>query len=295
MQVSPKVKARLLFVLPGLLFLLTVLGYPLGMLVYNSFFRYNFAGVAGRKYIGFENYQKLFTDERFLTTLWNTLVFTVSAIAIELILGVIIALLLNRVIRGQRLLVGILILPTAAMPVAVGLIFRYMFNNEYGIISYFLQGLGLIGAGTGLEEGILSNPAAAMAAIIATDVWEWTPFIALVCLGGLISLSREPYEAARIDGASSWRIFWSITLPLLKPVLMVAVLIRLSDAAKVLDIVYVLTKGGPGISTETSHLMGYLINFKQFNMGYGSAQMLILTLIVLAISVAVFQQLDREN
>ena len=120
MQVSPKVKARLLFVLPGLLFLLTVLGYPLGMLIYNSFFRYNFAGIAGRKYIGFENYQKLFTDDRFLTTLWNTLVFTVSAITVELILGVIIALLLNRVIRGQRLLVGILILPTAAMPVAVG-------------------------------------------------------------------------------------------------------------------------------------------------------------------------------
>jgi len=295
MQVSYKVKARLLFVLPGLLFLLTVLGYPLGTLIYNSFFRYNFAGVAGRTYIGLENYQKLFTDERFLTTLWNTFVFTFSAITVELILGVIIALLLNRVIRGQRMLVGILILPTAAMPVAVGLIFRYMFNNEYGIISYFLQGLHLIGPGTSLEEGILSNPAAAMAAIIATDIWEWTPFIALVLLGGLMSLSRDPYEAAKIDGASTWRIFWSITLPLLKPVMMVAVLIRLSDAAKVLDIVYVLTKGGPGISTETSHLMGYLINFKQFNMGYGSAQMLILTLIVLAVSVAVFQQLNREN
>ena len=166
MQVSPIVKARLLFVLPGLLFLLTVLGYPLGMLVYNSFFRYNFAGIADRKYIAFENYQKLFTDERFLTTLWNTFVFTVSAITVELVLGVIIALLLNRVIRGQRLLVGILILPTAAMPVAVGLIFRYMFNNEYGIISYFLKGLGLIGTGTGLEEGILSNPSATAAAIL---------------------------------------------------------------------------------------------------------------------------------
>jgi multiple sugar transport system permease protein len=280
------------FIAPGIVLLIGVMGFPIAALVSNSLHIYDFANpTIPREFIGIRNYITLLTDARFLKTMGNTFVFTVSAVSLQVVLGMVVALLINRVFAGRRLIIGLFVLPTAAMPVAVGLIWRYMYNNEYGIFSYFLKQVGLLGSEGLLERALRSDPYTAMASIILTDVWEWTPFMALVLLGGLLSLPREPFEAATVDGATSWKTFWRITLPLLRPVLAIGVLIRLSDAAKVLDIVYVLTGGGPGDATETAHLFAYRLNFKAFRMGYGSAQVMLLSLVVLVISAILFRQI----
>ena len=281
-----------LFIAPGLLLLAAAMGYPLIALVGNSLQVHDFANpTIEREFIGFRNYGELLTDPRFLTTMGNTAVFTFFAVSFQVVIGLCIALLLNRVLAGRRLIIGLLILPTAAMPVAVGLIWRYMYNNEYGIFSYFLKQIGLLGPNGILGQALLSQTHTAMASVILTDIWEWTPFMALVLLGGLLSLPREPFEAARVDGASKWRTFWLVTLPLLRSVMAIGVLIRLSDAAKVLDIIYVLTGGGPGDATETAHLFAYRLNFKAFNMGYGSAQVALLSIVVLVLSVVLYKRI----
>ncbi len=291
-----KAKTGWFFITPGLLLLLTVMGYPLIALLVNSTYIYDFANPRiAREFIGLQNYIDLLRDSRFLVTMGNTAVFTVFAVSIEFGLGMILALLLNRISIGRRPMIALLILPTAAMPVAVGLVWRYMYNNEYGIISYFLKGIGLLGPEGIFSKALLTDGATAMGAIIATDIWEWTPFLALMLLGGLLSLSKEPFEAAKVDGASAWQTFWHVTLPLLRPVIAIGVLIRISDAAKVLDIVYVLTGGGPGNATETAHLFAYRLNFKAFNMGYGSAQVVLLSLVVLGVSLILFRSISEEK
>lgn len=289
-------KTGWLFVLPGLLLLLLVMGYPLATLLINSTLVYDFANpTVDKEFVGFNNYVELLRDSRFLKTTLNTIVFTVMAVGIELVLALVLALLLNHIVVGRRWIIGLLILPTAAMPVAVGLIWRYMYNNEYGIVSYGLKTLGLLGPGQLLETALLSDAVTAMATLIVADVWEWTPFLTLVLLGGLLSLSKEPFEAAKVEGASPWQVFRHVTLPLLRPVMLVSVLIRISDAAKVLDIVYVLTGGGPGNATETAHLFAYRLCFKSFDMGYGSAQVLLLSWVVLGVSFVLFRNLSAKG
>lgn len=251
-------------------------GLPISHISDKQYFYLRFANpTIAKEFVGLQNYLELLIDSRFLVTAANTAVFTLIAVSIELVLGIILALLLNRILIGRRFIIGFLILPTAAMPVAVGLIWRYMYNNEYGIVSYCLKTLGLLGPGRIFNKALLTEGVTAMASIIVTDIWEWTPFLALVILGGLLSLSKEPFEAAKVEGASPRQVFWHITLSLLRPVMIIGVLIRISDAAKVLDIVYVLAESGPGNSTETAHLFAYRLSFKAFDMGYGSAQVVL--------------------
>lgn len=289
-------RTGLFFILPGVLLLIALLGYPLFSLLKNSLFVYDFANPSiPKEFIGVRNYLDLFQDPKFLRTSLNTIIFTVAAVSFEFLLGLVLALLLNCELRGRRAIIGFLILPTASMPVAVGLIGRYIYNNEYGIVSYLLKQIGISGSNGLFEKALLTDPATAMASVIATDVWEWTPFMALVLLGGLMSLPKEPFEAARVDGASTFQIFRYITLPLLKPVIAIALLIRISDAVKVLDIVYVITHGGPGISTETAHLYAYKLNFKGFNIGYGSAQVVLLCTAVLIICYFLFKRIVRTR
>lgn len=291
-----RVKIGWLFITPGLILLALVMGYPLVTLLINSTLIYDFANpTIAKEFVGFQNYLELFRDSRFLVTAANTAVFTIIAVSIELVLGMILALLLNRIFIGRRFIIGFLILPTAAMPVAVGLIWRYMYNNEYGIVSYCLKSLGLLGPEGIFKKALLTEGVTAMASIIVTDIWEWTPFLALVLLGGLLSLSKEPFEAAKVEGATPWQIFRHITLPLLRPVMIIGVLIRISDAAKILDIVYVLTGGGPGNSTETAHLFAYRLSLKAFNMGYGSAQVVLLSLVVLSVSFILFRSISQNR
>lgn len=290
-------RVALFFMLPGAILLAVMVGYSIITLFVNSVFRFNFADPSiPKKFIGLQNYIALFRDIRFWVTSRNTAFFTIMAVSVEFFFGLGIALLLNREIKAKKVIISLLILPTTMMPVAVGLIGRYMYNNEYGIISYMLRQIGLLGP-KGLlgNKVLLTDPLLALLCIVATDIWEWTPFVSLILLAGLTALPREPFEAARVDGASGWQTFRFITIPMLAPVISVALLIRIVDAVRVLDIVYVITGGGPGMATETAHLFAYKINFKNFNMGYGSSQVVTLLIIVVTICVFLFRQIEKER
>jgi len=290
-------RVALFFMLPGAILLAVMVGYSVITLFANSVFRFNFADPSiPKKFIGLQNYITLFRDIRFWVTSRNTAFFTIIAVSVEFFFGLGIALLLNREIKAKKVIISLLILPTTMMPVAVGLIGRYMYNNEYGIISYMLRQIGLLGP-KGLlgNKVLLTDPLLALLCIVATDIWEWTPFVSLILLAGLTALPREPFEAARVDGASGWQTFRFITIPMLAPVISVALLIRIVDAVRVLDIVYVITGGGPGMATETAHLFAYKINFKNFNMGYGSSQVVTLLIIVVTICVFLFRQIEKER
>lgn len=286
-----RTKKGWLFIAPALILLISIVGYPIVYLLVTSTYQYNYINPAvPREFVGLSNYGRLIQDSRFLQTSLNTAIFTSSAIVIEFILGLLLATLLFKVSRGRRTYIALLLIPMLMMPIAVGLTWRFMYNHEYGIFSYLLREAGLLG-----ETALLVNPHTALLCIIFTDIWEWTPLMALILFAGLMALPLEPFEKAKIDGASGWQTFRHLTFPLLIPSVMVALLIRIADAARVLDIVYRITGGGPGIATETAHLFSYKIFFKSFNVGYGSAQIVILLAIILVVCVILFKVLERTG
>jgi multiple sugar transport system permease protein len=185
----------------------------------------------------------------------------------------------NREFRGSEAVQAIYIFPFAATPVAVALIWRVMLNPEIGVLNYLLRCIGLPGSlwVSGEHTAVLS--------LVMVDVWKWTPMITLIVLAGLKSLPPDPYEAARIDGATALKIFWYITLPLIRPVLIAALMLRSLDNLKEFDMIYTITQGGPGIASETLYLYSYQVGFGFFKAGYGSVLMVVVFMIVLVFNV----------
>lgn len=216
----------------------------------------------------------------------NTLIFVTSAVFLEFVFGFALALLLHRRVRMKNFFRSVLLTPMFITPVAVGLIFRYMLNSEFGIIPYFLKFLGL-------KVDFFATSPLALFSIVFIDVWQWTPFIMLLLLAGLESLPREPFEAARVDGASAWFTFRKVTVPLMRPVIVVAVIIRMLDAFKVFEYLYVITRGGPGNSTESIMYYIYRVGFRFFRMGEAAAMSYVLAFIVLLLVFLEFQVLRR--
>jgi len=205
--------------------------------------------------------------------------FSGLSLSLEMVLGLLIAVYFNRQFKGSEAVQAIYILPFAATPVAVALIWRIMLNPEIGVLNYLLRSVGLPGSLW------VSSPQTVIPALVMVDVWKWTPMITLIVLAGLKSLPHEPYEAARVDGASALQIFWYITLPLIRPVLIAALMLRSLDNLKEFDIIYTITQGGPGIASETLYLYSYMVGFSFFKAGYGSALMVVVFLIVLVFNV----------
>jgi len=260
-----KRKNFILLMFPALIVLVGISVFPFIYCVYTSFHFYDLTKPArGTPWIGVTNYSLLVHDSRFWHSLKITLYFIVGGVSIELALGYIIASLLNEVKAGNVLL-PLFLIPMIIPPVVVGLIWRLMYDHTLGIINYFLKSLKFS------PQAWLGSESLALPSIIITDVWEWTPFMALILLAGLQSLPQEPYEAAKIDGAGIWATIKYITLPMLKPIILVAILLRTMDAFKWFDTIYIMTSGGPGIATETASLYSYLIAFNFFNIGKGSA------------------------
>ena len=234
-----------LFLAPAAVVLVVALMYPVGYMVWASFLNWNPSQRIGEaEFVGLANYTRLLGDEQFRESFSVTLVFASVVVSIEMVLGVGLALLLDRNLRGMSVLRTLFILPMMIAPIVVGLMWRYMYHPTVGVFNRTLVGLGF--------EPIpwLSDPTWALISVIIADIWQWTPFIFILSLAALQSLPRSTMEAARIDGATAWQTILYVKLPLMVPVLIVTGLLRLIDAFKVLEVILILTNGGPGLSTE---------------------------------------------
>ncbi|MEM6847696.1 MAG: sugar ABC transporter permease [Pseudomonadota bacterium] len=232
-----------LFMAPAIVIMGIALIYPLGYMMYGSLLDWNPSqSIEEAEFVGLKNYITLWGDPNFHESLAVTLIFAFVGVTIELVLGVGLALLLDRNLRGMTLLRTMFILPMMIAPVVVGLMWRYMFHPTVGTFNRTLEAMGLPTVDWLGQNALLS--------VIIADVWQWTPFIFILSLAALQSLPRSALEAARIDGATAWQQIIHIKLPLMMPVLIVTGLLRLIDAFKVLEVILVLTEGGPGLSTE---------------------------------------------
>ncbi|HTV71390.1 MAG TPA: sugar ABC transporter permease, partial [Rhizobiaceae bacterium] len=232
-------------------------------------------------FAGFDNFTDLLDSDVFKESLKVTLTFAAAAVIIELILGFAIAALLDRKMRGANILRTLLIIPVLISPVAMGLTFRYIFAPTYGLLTYLMRSAHIPTADWTVSVTW------ALPVVIFTDVWQWTPFVALILLSAMQSLSTEVIEAAELDGLTEWQKLWRIVLPLIRPVLLVVVLIRLIDSIRMFDLVFVMTRGGPGSTTEVLSILSYVTGFSSGNMGSASAIAWV-TLVIVNVLVVIF-------
>jgi multiple sugar transport system permease protein len=250
--------------LPALFLVIGLTVYPLFQVGFLSLFRYDYT--AGTKeFIGFFNYFEILKNRFFLTSIRNTVVFTITATATEVVGGLLLALLFNRPFWGRQLVLPFVILPIMLSTMVVSAIWRAWFHYDYGFLNFVLRSVELQGVRW------LFDPDLALFSIVLVDFWQWTPLAFLIILAGLQSIPDELHEAARVDGASRCQLFWNVTLPLLRNPLLLAILLRTVDSFKLFDKVYALTGGGPGLATETISMYVYREGFKFFNVGTASA------------------------
>lgn len=276
---------------PSLLALLLVGMYPFVFMIVLSFRKLDFRklGTAG-DFIGLENYRNLFAEPVFLESLKTTFLIVLTSVPIELVLGFAIAYLFNRNFPLKRLAVTVTIIPTVLAPIAIAVMWKIMLASPWGFLMHnFFYKLGFFE-----KTSIFGTPFWALTAIISIDVWEWTPFMFLVFLAGLGGLPQRPYEAAAMDGASGWQIFRHLTLPMLSPFILVMLLIRLIDASKIFDTIYVLTKGGPGVSTESISLFAFRYNFEYWKLGESSALAVVIFLLFFIVFGLLFAILQKR-
>lgn len=231
-------------------------------------------------FVGLQGYKEALTDSFVINALWHTLVFTFASVSLELVLGLGMALLMNKGIRGKGFIRTSSLIPWAIPTAVAALMWSYLYDGSAGIVAQFFSTIGILDEPTDL----LQTAPGAMSAAILADVWKTTPYMAILLLAGLQNISSDLYEASSIDGANKIQNFFKITLPLLKPSILVALLFRTLDAFRVFDLIYVLTGGGPGGSTETLSVYAYKVMFGQTNFGYGSVVVMIMFICVAIIS-----------
>ncbi len=241
-------------------------------------------------FIGFKHYQNDLSDMRMWKALGNTLTFTVLSVFIELVLGLAIALLINKAFIGRGIIRATILIPWAIPTAVSALMWKFLYDGQNGIVAKFFEQIGLVDS----MSSLLTNGTGAMFSVIFTDVWKTTPYMALLLLAGLQTIPDSLYEAAAIDGATKWKQFTKVTLPLLKSSLLVALLFRTLDAFRVFDLIYVLTGGGPANSTETISLLAYKVMFSQTNFGDGSALSVIVFICVAIISMLYIKFLGKD-
>jgi len=277
-----------LMILPVTVFFLAMIVFPLVYSATLSFHKWNLIFGTPR-FIWFDNYLSLIRDDRFLMALRTTLIFTAGVTSFEFLIGLGLALSLR--IKGNiaAFLRSILMIPMMLTPVAVGLMWRYLYDNSSGVFVYFLSLLGM-------QEmpAWLGNASYALPAVMVVDIWQWTPFIFLILLSGISSLPPAVFEAAKVDGASPVQTFRYVTFPLLTPFIIIAVTLRLVTAFKVFDIIYVLTRGGPADKTQTLSIYVYKNGWLFLKMGYASALSYVMLIIIVVISLF-FLYLQRQE
>ncbi len=284
-------KHYLLLLAPLLIFVAVIAIYPLLFSFYISFFKYRLTDPnQTRTFLGLANYVNAFHDKTVTTAIRNTLVFVAGTVSIEMALGLGLALLLSGEGRGMRMVRAFLIIPMALPSLVVGLVWKSLYNVDFGVIPYYLKQLGF-----NMGRGPLGELKLAMPAVILIDIWQWTPLVMIIFLAGLKSLPHDPYEAARVDGASRWQSFWHITLPLLKPTVLIVLLLRTMQGFKVFDIIYATTGGGPGTATTVLNYHIYTVGMVFFKMGYAAALANILLVIVAILAILYIIVLQRQQ
>ena len=268
-----------IFPLPAAVFILIMMAFPILYTFWVSFTDWSVSSGGAVSFIGLKNYVDLFKDPRFYNAVKLTFYFTLLAVGVETVLGVAIALILNREFRGKGLAKTILLLPMVATPVAIGLAWTLFYEPTIGLANYTLKGLGFAGSNW------LASKDMVIPSLVIVDIWEWTPMIALIVLAGLASLPAEPFEAAKVDGATTVQTFRYITLPLLYPTILVTIILRSIDAFKTYDIIYTMTAGGPGFASETLNIYAYALGFGYFRFGMASSALVALLAIVLGFSL----------
>jgi multiple sugar transport system permease protein len=270
----------LVFTLPAVVVIFVLMVFPVFYTVYMSLHSWFASSLTVPEFIGLQNFKRAFTqDERVRNAIWLTIYFTILATALQLVLGIALALLLNRPFRGKGFFRSIFLMPMVATPVAIALVWMMMYNPTLGVMNYLV---GLVGLG---PYKWVSDVRFVIPALAVVDTWEWTPLITLITLAGLATLPLEPYESALIDGATPAQMFWRITLPLLRPTIMVALLFRSIDCLKTFDIIYVMTAGGPGFASETLNVYTFQVGLFYFHIGYACSLLVILFALVLGVSL----------
>jgi trehalose/maltose transport system permease protein len=277
-------------ILPTFLFVILFAFYPILYSCYLSFYRIilGLPGL-GQKFVGIKNYVDLFQDRVALHSMINTLIFVFVSTFFELILGLIIAMVIHQHFRGRGLVRAAVLVPWAIPTVVASQMWRFLFNDKYGLINFVI-----FGSDTTSYQAWLAEPFWAFSALVAADVWKTSSFAALLILAGLQTIPDELYEAARIDGAGTWQRFTAITLPLIKPALLIALLFRTMDAFRVFDLVFVMTQGGPADSTNVLQFYGYKKIFAEGLMGYGSTISVLVFLITLIIALLYIKMMGSK-
>ena len=270
-----------LFIAPAVFVLAFTCLYPVIKGFELSFFDWSLGTpIESRKYIGWENFLWAVTDPALYNSIKVTLIFTVCSVTAELFLGLLIAFLLEKGLKGLAILRTAFIIPIMIAPVVVGLLWRYLFDANFGLINYVVSLLGL------QPKVWLGTPGLALPAVIITDIWQWTPFMFILFLAGLQSLPKDPVEAAHVDGATTWQVIRLVKLPLLAPVIWVAVILRIIDAFRSLEVMYIMTFGGPGRETEVLSLHIYKTAFTAQRLGLAAVNALFLMAFILLLSMA---------
>lgn len=274
---------RILFPLPAIIFIGLLMVFPIVYTLYLSFTNWNLTSGMEASFVGFDSYLRVFSEPRFLHAVGRTFTFTLFAVAIEVVLGVAIALILNRAFVGKSFAKLLLLLPLVATPIAVGIVFNLFYDPTIGLLNFTLNALGLP------QGRWVSSENTVIASLVLVDVWQWTPMITLIVLAGLAGLPEEPVEAARVDGASEWQILRYVTIPMVMPVILTAMILRLIDALKTFDIIFAMTGGGPGYASETLNIMGFKYSFEYFRIGQSSVILVALFVVVLLCSLGIMK------
>lgn len=239
------------------------------------------------QFVGLDNYRKLVFDSDFFHSVSLTMFFMLIALAVEFIFALGFSVLLSYHLRLKRIVLPLLLIPMILAPIVVGLTARLNLNPDFGLIGILLREWGLS------RNGALADGMSAFLTIVAVDIWQWTPFLVMIFVAAIVSLPREPFEAAEVEGANRWQIFRHITFPMLQPIIIVGFLLRLTDSFKIFDQIFIMTGGGPGVSTELATIFAYKVNFVSWNLGYGSAIVAVLFLISFILTFILLKLMTR--
>lgn len=272
---------------PLLVVFIAAVGFPLAYAAYLSVTDYKLTSRGAPDFVGLENFFSTFADGDFWSSFGVTVVYTVIAVTFELVIGFAIALSLQKQKWARDIARSMLLAPMFITPIAVGLTFRFLLNDQIGAIPELLRGIGI--------SYDFFGPGKALLTLAFIDVWQWTPFMVLLLLAGLESVPKQPLEAARVDGASPWYVFRRVTLPLVTPIMVVAILLRALDSMKVFEYVYATTRGGPGTETQTIQYFIYQTGVQFFRLGQASSMAFVILAVVLTVIVIAFRRLERNK